>query len=71
VDEAHLWVGFTRFRETRFKENVRWVKRFIKGEEKNTHIALYDISAERRLAEIDLEPYGMHVIFGVFPAGVG
>jgi hypothetical protein len=71
VDEAHVWVGFTRFRETRLKENVRWVKRFIKGEEKNTHIALYDISAEKCLAEIDLEPYGMHVVFGIFPTDVG
>lgn len=71
LDESHLWVGFTRFRETRFKENIRWVKRFIKGEEKSTHIALYDISGGKCLAEIDLEFYGMHVIFGIFPTDIG
>jgi hypothetical protein len=70
VDERHLWVGFTRIRETRFKENVRWVKRLIKGEEKPTHIALYDVVAGKRLVEIDLEPFGMHVIFGVLPIAV-
>jgi hypothetical protein len=71
VDESRLWVGFSRFRQTKFKENVRWVKRFIKGEEKPTHIALYDISAKKRLAEIDLEPYGMHAIFGIFSTDIG
>lgn len=71
VSESHLWIGFTRFRETRFKENVRWVKRYIKGEEKATHIALYDVVAGKCLTEIDLEPYGMHVLFGVFPTDIG
>jgi hypothetical protein len=71
VDEAHMWVGFTRMRETRFKENVRWVKRFIKGDEKPTHVALYDIANSRRLAYIDLEPHGMHAVFGVFPTEFG
>jgi hypothetical protein len=70
VDDRHLWIGFTRLRETRFKENVRWVKRLIKGEEKPTHIALYDIVARKLLMEIDLEPYDMHVVFGVFPIGI-
>jgi hypothetical protein len=70
LDERHIWVGFTRIRETRFKENVRWVKQLIKGEEKPTHIALYDIVARKLLAEIDLEPYDMHVIFGIIPTGI-
>ena len=70
MDERHLWVGFTRLRKTRFKENVRWVKRLIKGEEKPTHIALYDVVERKRLAEIDLEPFDMHVIFGILPSGV-
>lgn len=70
LDERHAWVGFTRLRETRFKENVRWVKRLVKGEEKSTHIALYDLINRKLLLEIDLEPYEMHVIFGVFPTGL-
>lgn len=71
VHDSLVWVGFTRFRETRFKENVRWVKRFIKGEEMPTHIALYDLAAEKRRALIDLEAFGMHVIFGIFPTDIG
>ena len=70
LDERHVWVGFTRLRETRFKENVRWVRQFIKGEEKPTHIALYDLVGQKRLFEVNLEPHGMHVIFGVFPTGL-
>lgn len=70
LDERLFWVGFTRIRKTRFKENVRWVKRLIKGEEKPTHIALYDIVAKKCLMEINLEPFDMHVIFGVFPTGI-
>jgi hypothetical protein len=70
VDDRHFWVGFTRIRETRFKENVRWVKRLIKGEEKPTHIALYDVFARKKLMEIGLEPFDMHVIFGVLSTGV-
>lgn len=69
LDERYVWVGFTRLRETRFKENVRWVKRLLKGEEKPTHIALYDLIDRKLLREIDLEPYEMHVIFGVFATG--
>jgi hypothetical protein len=71
MSESRMWVGFTRFRETRFKENIRWVKRIIKGEEKVTHIALYDVSAGKCITEIDLEPFGMHVIFGIFPTDIG
>lgn len=68
IDDRHCWAGFTRLRETRFKENVRWVKRMVKGEEKPTHIALYDIVARKRLLEINLERHDMHVIFGIFSA---
>ncbi len=69
LDERHVWVGFTRLRETRFKENVRWAKRLIKAEQKSTHIALYDLLEQKVLFEYDLEPYQMHVIFGIFQTG--
>ena len=29
---------------------------------------LYDIPKNRRLREIDLEPYGMNIVFSIFPA---
>src|SRR5215475_4890200 len=64
-----MWVGFTRIRRTLFRENVRWAKQFLKEGTvvKPTHIALFDLANERCLQEIDLEPYGMNCIFGIFP----
>jgi hypothetical protein len=35
---------------------------------KPTHIALFDIVDKECIKEIDLEPYGMHTVFGIFPA---
>lgn len=69
VDENTMWVGFTRIRQTVLRENVRWVKTVI-GEgtvAKPTHIALFDIAERKCLREINLEPFGMHTVFGIFP----
>jgi len=70
VDERTIWVAFTRVRKTKFKENILWVKNVIRDgiEEKPTHIALYDIVDRRCLKEIDIEPYGLNVIFSILPA---
>jgi hypothetical protein len=48
---------------------VRWVKSIL-GEGtvvKPTHIALFDIADKECLQEIDLEPFGMNTVFGIFP----
>ncbi len=68
VDESHVWVGFTRLRSTRFIENLWWVRRLIQQGEKASHVALYDISAGRLLAEVNLEPHGINMVCGIFPA---
>ncbi len=70
LDERRVWVGFTRIRKTRFRENILWVKRvFREGmREKPTHITLYDIVNMRRIQEFDLEAHGMNIIFSIFPA---
>lgn len=69
VDDRMMWVGFTRIRQTLLRENVRWVKTVLREGTiaKPTHIALFDIANMRCLKEIDLEPHGMHTIFGIFP----
>jgi len=69
LDERRLWVGFTRVRKTRFTENVMWVKHAFREKERPTHIALYDIEEKRCLQEINLEGFGMNMIFGIYPAG--
>jgi hypothetical protein len=70
VDEQRLWVGFSRFRKTRFQDNILWVKHIFKEGmiEKPTHIALYDIGQKRCLQEFDLEPHGLTAIYSIFPA---
>jgi len=68
IDEHRIWVGFTRVRKTKFTENLLWVKHGFRNTEKPTHIALYDLAAQRCLREIDLEPCGLNVVFGIYPA---
>jgi hypothetical protein len=70
LDERRIWVAFTRVRKTKFNENILWVKNvFHEGMgEKPTHIALYDIVDRQCLAEIDIEPFGLNVIFSILPA---
>lgn len=69
-DDERVWVGFSRLRPTRFRDNVSWVKsgfrRFAP-----THIACYDLKDRRRVSEIDLEAHGLNAVFGIFPAGNG
>lgn len=70
LDEERIWVGFTRVRKTKFKENLNWIKHVFHESEKPTHIALYDIRSRRCLKDINLEPFGMNVLFEIFPASI-
>jgi hypothetical protein len=70
LDDRRVWVGFTRVRKTKFKENVLWIKHAFREVERSTHIALYDIAERKCLQEIDLEQYGMNVIFGIYNGGL-
>jgi hypothetical protein len=67
VDGSHLWVGFSRIRPTKVRENVSWVLRGFKRT-LGTHLAGYDLSRQTCIAEVDLEPFGLNAIFSVFPA---
>ncbi|HUI40913.1 MAG TPA: hypothetical protein VL523_02980 [Terriglobia bacterium] len=68
VDDSRVWVGFSRIRETRFMENLAWVKRALDRLERPSHIALYDLAAGQCLHEIELESRGLSVIFSILPA---
>ena len=68
LDERRAWVGFTRVRKTKFKENILWIKHAFKSKERSTHVALYDIVEGKCLQVIDLEQFGMSVIFGIYNA---
>lgn len=70
IDQDRFWIGFTRVRKTKFRENLLWVRNVFRDGmgEKPSHIALYDTVSHTCLQEFDLEPHGMNVIFSIFPA---
>ena len=70
VDDRRMWVGFTRVRKTKFRENILWAKHVFRPGmiEKPTHLALYDIVERKWIQEFDLEQHGMNAVFSVLPA---
>jgi hypothetical protein len=71
MEKNQVWVGFSRIRTTRFKENLVWAKHGFETRNKPSHIALYDLTTKKCLDEINLEPYGVDVIFSVHDAEFG
>ena len=69
LDEHRMWVGFTRIRSTKIRENLRWVKAYLPDAKlaKPTHVAFFDINTNECLKEINLEMHGMNTIFSIFP----
>nr|MBA2570462.1 hypothetical protein [Chloroflexota bacterium] len=67
LDGDRLWVGFSRMRPTKFRENVAWIKNGFRHY-LGTHVALYDLQERRCLAQIDVERHGLNAIFGVYAA---
>lgn len=67
LDGDRLWVGFSRMRPTKFRENVAWIKNGFRHY-LGTHVALYDLRERRCLAQLDVERHGLNAIFGIYPA---
>jgi hypothetical protein len=67
LDGDRLWVGYSRMRATRFRENVAWVKNGFRHY-LGTHIACYDLRERRCIAQIDTEAAGLDAVFGIFAA---
>jgi hypothetical protein len=65
-DGLTAWIGFSRIRATKIRENVGWVARGFKRV-MPTHIARYDLARRELLQEIDLEPAGLSAVFSVLP----
>jgi hypothetical protein len=68
LEDGLAWIGFSRLRSTRFRENVKWVIQGFKTA-LPTRIAAYDLSARTCVSEIDLEPHGLNAVYSIFPAG--
>lgn len=68
-DDERVLVGFSRLRPTRFRQNLRWLKRRLGGATGTlcaSRLALYDLAAERLLWESETESAGLNVIFSCF-----
>ena len=70
ISDHLVWVGFTRVRKTKFRENLLWVKHRFSNPDVPTHIALYDLESRKCLQEIDLEEHGLNVVFSIFPVAL-
>jgi len=67
IDDGKAWIGFSRLRSTKFRENVKWV---VQGFKKAlpTRVACYDLEQKQCLQEIDLERYGLNAVYSILPA---
>lgn len=61
----HIWVGFSRLRPTKARENIAWVKDGFKRQV-GTHIARYDLTKRSLEQRIDLEPVGLNAVFSIY-----
>jgi hypothetical protein len=70
MDERFVWVGFTRVRPTKFRENLTWLKTGGAADQilLPTHLALYDLQRGSQEDQIALEPHGLGVVFSLLHA---
>jgi hypothetical protein len=66
-EDDSMWVGFSRIRPTKVRENVAWLMRGFK-QTRGTHLACYDLNKKTCTADIDLEPIGLNAVFSIFRA---
>jgi len=67
MSDGLCWVGFTRLRPTKLRENLSWVKHKFKQYRMPTRISLYDLKRKAILHEVDIEPYGINAVFSILP----
>lgn len=67
VEGNQAWVGFSRIRPTKIRENVGWVLRGFR-KDIGTHIGCYDLDARTCVKEILLEDAGLGAVFSILPA---
>ncbi len=64
--EGLAYVGFSRVRPTKIKQNLAWLRKPLNNPESlPTRVAVYDLVAGRMLLEWDLEHLGMNAIFSI------
>ncbi|HVR97717.1 MAG TPA: hypothetical protein VMW27_13945 [Thermoanaerobaculia bacterium] len=72
LDDRRAWVGFTRIRYTKLRQNLSWVRHGFRQSEYHrnlpTRIALYDLDRPGLLEQVDLEGSGLGAIFSIHRA---
>ncbi|MFL6294219.1 MAG: hypothetical protein ACJ759_25270 [Thermoanaerobaculia bacterium] len=63
-DARRAWVGFSRLRQTKLRQNLSWIRNGFR-ERLPTRIALYDLERPARLREINLEKAGLNAVFSI------
>jgi hypothetical protein len=67
IDWPYAWVGFSRIRPTKFRENVGWVLQGLKRDF-GTHVGCYDLRTRESVGQFNVEQFGLSAIFGIYPA---
>jgi hypothetical protein len=69
LGDSRVWLGFTRLRHTKLRQNLSWIRHGFRTTEHHrampTRIALYDLERRAKLREIDLEPAGLNAVFSI------
>lgn len=67
IEDDAAWVGFSRIRPTKSRENVGWLLRGFR-KDLGTRIDLYDLETVTCRRQINLEDSGLGAVFSILPA---
>jgi hypothetical protein len=59
------WVGFTRIRPTRLRQNINWIRHGRDNKQLPTRISFYDLTKLTLVREINLESTDMNAVFSI------
>ena len=66
---SRVWVGFTRLRHTKLRQNLSWLRHGFRTTDYHrglpTRIALYDLDQPAILRHVDLEGAGINAVFSI------
>lgn len=69
LGDNDLLVGFSRIRDTKLRENLKWLGNKLLGGDyvisEPTRIARYDLAKRKETWRFDLEPTGVHAVFSI------
>jgi hypothetical protein len=66
IDDGKVWIGFTRLRATKIRENVSWITKGFKRI-RPARISCYDLRARSLVANVELEEHGCNTVFSILP----